>query len=163
MRYDTSSSSGHLCCHCIQYAVTFNKSVSRTLSHVLSVRLLGAPSCATKCLVSWLALLLARNVLVRSLAFSADRPDHLILFRTFVSRQAATKGRAVLEGVGLDSDTIEACFSTASEEDAVQTGLIKWKDGQGTQPPTWCVLLNAMEYAHIAQQHIEDLKKELHT
>ena len=91
----------------------------------------------TKCLVSWLALSLVRNALVKCLAFSADHPDHLILFRTYVSRQAATKGRAVLEGVGLDSDTIKACFSNASEEEAVQDGLIKWKDGQGRQPPTW--------------------------
>ena len=104
-----------------------------------------------------------KNVLVRCLAFSADRPDHLILFRKHVSRQAATKGRAVLEGVGLDSGTIKACFSNASEEEAVQDGLIRWKDGQGTQPPTWCVLLDAMEYAHIAQQHIEDLKENLRT
>ena len=78
-----------------------------------------------------------------------------------MSRQAATKGRAVLEGVELDSETIKACFNNASEEDAVQDGLIKWKDGQGIQPPTWCVLLDAMEYARIAQQHTEDLKKEL--
>ena len=111
----------------------------------------------------WLALSLVRNMLVKCLAFSADRPDHLILFRKYVSRQAATKGRAVLEGVGLDSGTIKACFGNATEEDAVQDGLIRWKDGQGTQPPTWCVLLDAMEYAHIAQEHIEDLKKKLHT
>ena len=100
---------------------------------------------------------------MKCLAFSADRPDHLILFRKYVSRQAAKKGRAVLEGVGLDSGTIEACFSKANEEDAVQDGLIKWKDGQGSQPPTWCVLLDAMEYAQVAQQHIEDLKKRLRT
>ena len=121
------------------------------------------PSCHAKCLVSWLALSLVGNVLVKCLAFSADRSDHLILFRKYVSRQAAMKGRAILEGVGLDSCTIKACFSTATEEDAVQDGLIRWKDGQGTQPPTWQVLLDAMEYAHIAQQHIEDLKKKLCT
>ena len=100
---------------------------------------------------------------MKCLAFSADRPDHLILFRKYVSRQAATKGRAVLEVVGLDSGTIETYFSKPSEEDAVQDGLITWKDGQGTQPPTWQVLLDAMEYAHIAQQHIDNLKKKLHT
>ena len=55
-------------------------------------------------------------------AFSADRPDHLILFRKYVSRKAATKGRAVLEGVGLLTETIDACFSThpQDEEGAVQ-------------------------------------------
>ncbi len=93
--------------------------------------------------------------------FSADRSDHLILFRKYVSRKAATKGRAVLEGVGLDSCSIQASFNSTSEEAAVQDGLIKWKDGQGRQPPTWEVLISAMEYADIAQQHIEDLKKEL--
>ena len=98
---------------------------------------------------------------MKCLAFSADRPDHLILFRTFVSRQAAKKGRAVLEGVGLDSGTIEACFSKASEEDAVQDGLIKWKDGQGTRPPTWQVLFDAIEYAHITQEHVQGLKRKL--
>ena len=100
---------------------------------------------------------------MKCLAFSADRSDHLILFRRYVSRQAASKGRAVLEGVGLDSCSIKACFGNATEEAAVQDGLIQWKDGQGTQPPTWCVLLDAMEYAQVAQQHIEDLKKKLHT
>ena len=98
---------------------------------------------------------------VKCCAFSADRTDYLKLFRTFVSRKAATKGRAVLEGVGLDSCSIRASFNTASEEAAVQDGLIKWKDGQGRQPPTWEVLISAMEYADIAQQHIEDLRKEL--
>ena len=48
---------------------------------------------------------------VKCCAFSADRPDHLILFRKYVSRKAATKGRAVLEGVGLLTETMGACFS----------------------------------------------------
>ena len=98
---------------------------------------------------------------VKCRAFSADRSDHLKLLRKYVSRKAATKGRAVLEGVGLDSCSIQASFNSASEEAAVQDGLIKWKDGQGRQPPTWEVLISAMEYAEVAQQHIEDLKKEL--
>ena len=94
--------------------------------------------------------------------FSADRPDHLMLFRTFVSRNAATNGRAVLEGVWLDSFAIDACFNNAnSEEAAVQAGLVKWKDGHSRQPPTWEVLLMAMDYAKIAQQHIQALRKEL--
>ena len=98
---------------------------------------------------------------VKCRAFSADHPNHLILFRKYVSRKAATKGRAVLEGVGLDSCTIQASFNNASEEAAVQDGLIKWKDGQGSQPPTWEVLISALEYAEVAQKHIEDLRKEL--
>ena len=101
---------------------------------------------------------------VKCCAFSADHPDHLILFRKYVSRKAATKGRAVLEGVGLPTETIDACFSShpLDEEGAVQAGLTRWSGGQGRQPPTWEVLISAMEYAKIAQQHIEGLKKELH-
>ena len=43
---------------------------------------------------------------VKCCAISADRSDHLKLFRKYVSRKAATKGRAVLEGVGLLTETI---------------------------------------------------------
>ena len=97
------------------------------------------------------------------LVLSTGRADHLILFRRYVSRNSAVKGRAVLEGVGLHTATIDACFSDypRGEEEAVQVGLIKWAGGQGTQPPTWSVLMDAMVYARIAQQHIEDLKREL--
>ena len=97
------------------------------------------------------------------LALSADRPDHLKLFRRHVSRHAYGKGRAVLEGVGLISRTIEECFHSnpLDEERAVQEGLIRWCGGQGTQPPTWNVLIMAMEYARIAQQHIQNLKESL--
>ena len=91
---------------------------------------------------------------------STDHPDHLILFRKYVSRKAAGKGRAVLEGVGLDSETIGACFSSLNEEEAVQAGLIKWCGGLGNKLPSWRVLFAAMEYAQIAQQHVHDLKKE---
>ena len=65
---------------------------------------------------------------VKCCAFSADRPDHLKLFRKYVSRKAATKGRAVLEGVGLLTETIDACFSShpLDEEGAVQAGLTRW-------------------------------------
>ena len=101
---------------------------------------------------------------VKCRAFSADYPEHLILFRKYVSRKAATKGRAVLEGVGLLTETIDACFSShpLDEEGAVQAGLTRWSSGQGHQPSTWEVLIAAMEYAQIAQQHIEDLRKKLH-
>ena len=101
-----------------------------------------------------------KNVLAKCFALSTDHPDHLMLFRTFVSRKSAGKGRAVLEGVGLDSETIEACFNSWNEEEAVQAGLIKWRDGLGNKLPTWRVLFAAMEYAQIAQQHVHDLKKE---
>ena len=92
-----------------------------------------------------------------------DHPDGLMLFRTHVSRTAAGKGRAVLEGVRLDSAAITACFTSHphNEEEAVQAGLIKWTEGQGQQPPTWAVLVKAMKFAQIAQQHVQSLKEEL--
>ena len=93
-----------------------------------------------------------------------DRPDHLILFRTYVSRTAAGKGQAVLEGVGLDAIAIKACFRSnpLDDEEAVQAGLIKWTDG-GRQvfPCTWGVLIDAMEYARVGQQYITGLKTKL--
>ena len=100
---------------------------------------------------------------MKCLTFSTDRPDHLILFRTYVSRTAAGNGRAVLEGVGLDSATIAACFTShpQNEEEAVQAGLTKWKDGKGCRSPTWAVLLEAMTFAGIAQQHVNGLKEKL--
>ena len=100
---------------------------------------------------------------VKCLAFSTDRPDHLRLFRTYVSRTAAKKGRAVLEGVGLRTHAIDACFGSHPlyEEGAVQEGLSKWSDGQSDEPPTWQVLLEAMEYAKIAQEHVKGLKRQL--
>ena len=72
---------------------------------------------------------------------------------------------AVLDGVGLLIETIDACFSSypLDEEGAVQAGLTRWNGGQGRQPPTWEVLISAMEYAKIAQQHFEVLRKELCT
>ena len=80
----------------------------------------------------------------------------------YVSRKSAGKGRAVLEGVGLRSETIAECFQTnpLNEEEAVQDGLIRWKDGQGL-PPTWEVLVDAMVYAEIAPQDVQGLKEEL--
>ena len=114
-------------------------------------------------MVSWLALSLVTIVRVKCLTLSADHPDHLKLFRIHVSRTAAGKGRAVLEGVGLTHTVISACFTSnpQNEEEAVQLGLIKWIEGQGEQPPTWAVLLQAMEYAQIAQQDVKGLKKKL--
>ena len=97
---------------------------------------------------------------VKCRAFSAD---HLKLFRKYVSRKAATKGRAVLEGVGLLTETIDTCFTShpLDEEGAIQAGLTRWSSGQGCQPPTWQVLLEAMTFAQIAQEHVQGLKKTL--
>ena len=86
-----------------------------------------------------------------------------MVFRKYVSRKAAGRAKAVLEGVGLDTPTISACLSAhpLNDEGAVQEGLTSWKGGQGRQPPTWEVLVEAMVYAGIAQQHIQGLKEEL--
>ena len=103
------------------------------------------------------------GVSVKSLPFSADCPGYLMLFRKHVSRRAADKGRAVLEGVGLDGPTIQTCFVNHPQdvEGFVHTGLTKWSGGQGHQPPTWKVLLQAMSDAEIAQQDIRDLETVL--
>ena len=100
---------------------------------------------------------------MKCLASSTDYPNHQILLRTYVSRKASSKGRAVLEGVGLQPETIEGCFNNhpQNEEEAVQAGLIKWSSGQGYSPPTWLVLLHAMNYAQIAEKHVQGLKKVL--
>ena len=103
-----------------------------------------------------------KNVTVRGPSLPADRADHLILFRMHVSRKAAGKARAVLERVGLDAATIAACFSAnQSDEEVVQDGLTRWTGGLGSQPPTWGVLLEAMKYANIAQQHVDELRRKL--
>ena len=104
-----------------------------------------------------------KEVSVKSISVSTDHPRHLMLFRRHISRRAAGKGRAVLEGVGLDAPTIAACFTAhpLNEEGAVQEGLTKWCGGAGFQPPTWGVLVEAIEFAHIAQQDIEALKRAL--
>lgn len=93
----------------------------------------------------------------------ADRGGHLKLLREHVSRTAAGKGNAVLEGVELNATLIKACFNShpLKEQEAVQEGLITWTEGQGRQPATWGVLIEAMEYAEIGIQHIQDLKKKL--
>ncbi len=86
-----------------------------------------------------------------------------MLFRKHVSRRAADKGRAVLEGAGLDGPTIQTCFVNHPQdvEGFVHTGLTKWSGGQGLQPPTWKVLLQAMSDAEMAQQDIRDLETVL--
>ena len=98
-----------------------------------------------------------------SLSLSADLPGHLMLFRIHVSRKAAGKARAVLEGLGLDITTIKACETAQplNDQEIVQDGLTRWCGGKGTQPPTWNVLIEAMRYAEIAQQDIGELKQKL--
>ena len=80
-----------------------------------------------------------------------------------MSRKSAGKVKAVLEGVGLDQATIRVCIhgNPLNDEEAVQDGLIKWTEGQGKQPPTWAVLLEAMKYARIDRDSIRHLKEKL--
>ena len=94
---------------------------------------------------------------------SADCVEHVKLLRTHVSNNAAGKMEAVLEGVGFKADAIAVCSTAHPQDDvkAVQKGLKMWVDGKGTQPPTWELLIEAMVYAEIAQQHVEALKKDL--
>ena len=104
-----------------------------------------------------------RNVNVKSLRVIADHQEHRVLFRVHVSRTAAAKGRAILEGVGLDTATIDTCFEDNPRDvvEFIQAGLNAWSGGRGRQPPTWDVLLRAMEYAVVAQRHIQGLKTDL--
>lgn len=101
------------------------------------------------------------NVKVKRLSITTGHSDFQILFRKYVSKNASGKGRAVLEGVGLDVSTINACYGRQPEEEAVQSGLHKWHEGQGRQPPTWTVLLHAMKLAEIHQRHSNALKLAL--
>ena len=122
------------------------------------------PSCHKRCMVSCLFNFMSPvRMRVKSPSFSADHPDHLMLFRMYVSQNAPGKGRAVLEGVGLNAPTIKACFSSSpfDEEQAVQEGLIRWSEDKGTKPPTWEVLIAAMKFAGISQQKITGLKMAL--
>ena len=80
-----------------------------------------------------------------------------------MSRNAAGKGRALLEGLWLDTPVIRACFKDypQDEEEAVQAGIVKWIEGTGRQPPTWETLLKAMHYARIGHHHVQNLREDL--
>ena len=95
--------------------------------------------------------------------FPSDRTDHLMLFRRFVSRKARGKERALLKEMQLSSHTIDECFNAhpLDDEEAVQDGLSRWCVGEGHQPPTWRVLIDAMEFAEIEEHSIEGLKERL--
>ena len=99
---------------------------------------------------------------VKGLALPAERQDYLMLCRTYVSSKAAGKARPVLEGVWLNAATITACVRAypQNDEEIVQDGLTRWADGLGRQPPTWGVLLEAMKYANIAQQYVDEKWRE---
>ena len=83
-----------------------------------------------------------------------------MLLREHVSRNAPGKGRALLEGLGLTAPQITGYYGNhpLNEEEAVQAGLQGWV---GEKDPTWGDLLRAMEFAGIAVQHCNKLKKAL--
>ena len=107
--------------------------------------------------------MLTAAVNYKHLLFSpAACEGYSVLLRKHVSRNSAGKGRAVLEGVGLTPERIEMHFSNnpRNEEEAVQSGLIEWSAGHYNKP-TWEVLLDAMVFAGIGCQHIDNLNTEL--
>ena len=87
---------------------------------------------------------------------------YTVLFRKHISRQAAGKGKAILEWVGLTQPEIRLCYQNnpLNEEEAIQDGLNKWRETH-SDCCTWQVLLGAMEFAGIAQQHCSELVEEL--
>ena len=88
---------------------------------------------------------------------------YAVLFRKYVSRNAFGRGRAILEWLGLTPEVIDQCYGTPGldEEAAVQKGLHKWRETRG-DCCTWQVLVRAMLFAGIAQQHCTELVEELH-
>ena len=86
-----------------------------------------------------------------------------VLFRKHISRQCAGKGKAILECVGLTRAQIQLCYQNnpLNEEEAIQDGLHKWSETHGDHC-TWQVLLDAMKFACISQQHRRELVQELH-
>ena len=65
--------------------------------------------------------------------------------------------------MGLTQPEIKLCYQNnpLNEEEAIQDGLHKWKETHG-DCCTWQVLLGAMKFAGIAQQHCSELVEELH-
>ena len=104
-------------------------------------------------------LAIAEVVLI---SFVTGDPKCDIMLRTFVSRVGAGKGRALLEGLGLTAEMRDACYinNQSNVEEAIQSGLLQWKNGRGNSP-TWEVLLKAMGHAGIAVQHVAKLKEEI--
>ena len=100
----------------------------------------------------------------KSFSFSPAACEvYATLLRTYVSRNAARKGRAILEFLGLSHERIEMCYENCPTniEEAVQSGLQEWSDGHCSRPATWKALLDAMNHGGIACQHIASLRAEL--
>ena len=85
-----------------------------------------------------------------------------MLLRTYVSRQAYGKGKALLESLGLTRAQIAKYYGMypLNEEESVQDGLLAWIGGDINA--NWRDLLEAMKTAEIAIQQRDGLKKELY-
>ena len=92
-----------------------------------------------------------------------DCERYAVLFREFVSRKAFGRGKAILEFVGLTREVIDMCYMSnpLDDEEAIQDGLKKWRESRGDRC-TWQVLLDAMKFAGVKQQHCSELVEELH-
>lgn len=92
--------------------------------------------------------------------YIAANGGYQCIFRDCVSRTAAGKGRAVLEGLGLPPEVIDACFvnNRGDVEAAIQAGLLRWSEGGGC---TWNALLRAMIYARIGYRHCVGLRDKI--
>ena len=104
------------------------------------------------------------KTLVQSCPISVtDCENHAVLFRKYVSRKGACKGKALLECLGLTLSQINFCYENnpRNEEAAIQDGLNKWWETNGDQC-TWQILLDAMKSADVAQQDCKELVEELH-
>ncbi len=100
----------------------------------------------------------------KSFSFSpAACEGYATLLRTYVSRNAARTGRAVLEYLRLSHERIEMCYEIhpTNIEEAVQSGLQEWSVVHCSRSATWKVLLDAMDHGGIACQHIASLRAEL--
>ena len=115
-------------------------------------------ACVSRCAV------LTEAVNHKSFSFSpAACEGYATLLRTYVSRNAAWTGRAILGYFGLSHERIEMCYANhpANIEEAVQSGLQEWSVVHCSRSATWKVLLDAMDHGGIACQHIASLRAEL--
>lgn len=85
-----------------------------------------------------------------------------MFFRQYVSSCAARKGNALLDSVGLEPKVKAFCYADnpSDEQQAVQSGLVKWRDADGDRA-TWLLLLDSMKFAQIGVQYINELKEKL--
>lgn len=84
-----------------------------------------------------------------------------MLFRKYVSNNAAGRGKALLAALELTPAEIARVYGSIdkSEIEAVQAGLLKWQERASV--PTWAVLLEAMDQSGFAKEHCKGLEKRV--